>query len=549
MAFTTVGGTNARDATSFIGTVGIDTIKLTPGLSGPVFLNGRQDNDVIQINTGGVRKNDSLAGGEGSDTFISHNTSFLLSLIQGGGAADSFGTAQSGFSLNTSSWQGNDGRDTLFVASAVGSTINGNQGLDTITISGDIRLSHLRGGSESDSITIGNNSLIDSLIQGDAGEDEISISTNGSNGKQVSNSTIDGGVGSDTINGADATAPLLLSGGADADTIAAGNGADTLEGGHGNDSLQGNGGADQLKGGEGDDQMVYSTDTELFSDSGTLIDQLIGDTGLNAIAINNNLTKNNGNTTFTITTTDNFATNFSNIQTIRAYGSSNQSINISLIDSAYEAGLRNLDLSADTDQTATNTLNVATAGAGENFSLIGSSGADAITGGSGMDTASGGAGNDTITGGTGIDRLTGGLGSNRFIQNANDSRAITNQFIANQTRLGTLANNDWLEFSSGLVDVAFDFDATKDVVDTTAIVNRSTEGLQWEDYLRNRAHYTRGNWDGESRFTVDYAGGNDILFLISLNGANLAFNAFDIGVSSIILLGAGSTGFTAANII
>lgn len=421
MAFQTIQGTGASDATSFVGTSGVDTINIGAGTSGAIFLGARQANDIIGISAGGTRSGYTLQGGQGLDTFTSSGTVLSNSLIEGGGAADSFGTTSAGFNISNSTLQGNDGRDTIFLASATGSKINGNQGLDIITALGTISDSEVRGGSENDTIVIGNNSLINTLVQGDAGSDSISIAANASSGKQVTNSTINGGAGSDTLNGAEASAALLLAGGDDADTIAGSTGADTINGGTGNDSIQGNAGADNLAGGDGDDQFVYAASNQLFS-AGVLIDNIVGGTGANAIAINNNLVGNNGNTTFTIASTDSFATRFSGVQTIRAYGATNQSINIDLIATAFASGIRNLDLSADTDATANNRLDASLlVGAGEGLTMTGSAGIDSINGGSGTDTISGGGQNDTITGAAGADNLTGGLGVDRFVYTTNAS--------------------------------------------------------------------------------------------------------------------------------
>lgn len=183
--------------------------------------------------------------------------------------------------------------------------------------------------------------------------------------------------------------------------------------------------------------------------------------------------------------------------------------------------------------------------------LIGGEGNDTLTGGSVNDTITGGAGNDTIAGGLGIDRMTGGAGQNRFQQNQGDSAYLdeAGSTIANRTASGTLANGDILKFPNGQVDIVTDFDSTKDVLDASAVGANYTSGLLWQNYIRGQGHYARGTWDGAELFTIDYATGPDIFYFVSLNGANLAFNVFDIANGGIVLLGAATTGFGAADIV
>lgn len=183
--------------------------------------------------------------------------------------------------------------------------------------------------------------------------------------------------------------------------------------------------------------------------------------------------------------------------------------------------------------------------------IFGGAGADTLNGGAGNDFIHGGSGDDIITGGTGIDRLTGGAGQDRFQQNQGDSAypSDADSTIANRTSAGSLDDGDILKFPNGQIDIVTDFDSTKDVIDASVGGTYYTDGRTWANYIRGQGHYARGNWDGSELFTIDYAAGTDILYFVSLNGANLAFNAFDIANGGIILVGAGSTGFTAANIV
>ena len=68
--------------------------------------------------------------------------------------------------------------------------------------------------------------------------------------------SIDGGMGDDTLTGGSGADNLM--GGAGADTIAGGNGDDTIDGGAGGDTITGGAGADSLTGGSGSDVFIYT---------------------------------------------------------------------------------------------------------------------------------------------------------------------------------------------------------------------------------------------------------------------------------------------------
>jgi serralysin len=92
-------------------------------------------------------------------------------------------------------------------------------------------------------------------VEGKGGNDRIEnrtqISPNSPEGVQM---RATGGLGDDTLIGADVTIDTLL-GGADNDTLVGRSGNDFLSGGSGNDQLRGNDGRDELRGGDGVDGL------------------------------------------------------------------------------------------------------------------------------------------------------------------------------------------------------------------------------------------------------------------------------------------------------
>lgn len=377
----------------------------------------------------------------------------------------------------------------------------------------------------------------------------LTLSANGNTSTATSQYVVLGTSGNDNIDfSAQASRLDYIFGGAGADTILGGAGDDVIHGGTDNDTITSGEGDDTLFGGDGDDKFRYLQSNDLQSGT-SLADSINGGAGTNALVIGNNIGTQNSFQIFEAMSWS----RMSNVSRIEAVGPFLAQYNLVFSNDAYETGLRVIDLSADTDGAVnTNVINVsAETGTANGFTLIGSVGADVITGGSGNDIITGGSGSDTISGGAGIDRLSGGGGRDKFQQNQGDSAYVDDpgSTIANRTANGYLANGDKLKFANGQIDVVTDFDSATDVVDASAMGANSTDGRMWKDFIRGQGHFAKGNWDGSELFTIDYATGRDILYFVSLNGANLAFNAFDIANGGIILVGGDSTGFTAANIV
>lgn len=259
----------------------------------------------------------------------------------------------------------------------------------------------------------------------------LTLSANGNTSAATSQYVVLGTGGDDTVDFSALPSRVdYIFGGAGNDTLHGGAGDDVLHGGTGNDTLNGGFGTDALYGGAGDDKFRYLETQDLLSGT-AVIDTIDGGTGTNALVIGNNIGPQN---LFQIYDYMSWA-RVSNVSRIEAVGPFGPQFNLRLSDDAYEAGLRVIDLSADTQTTSSaNVINVsAETGAANGYSLVGHGGVDFITGG---------AGNDTITGGAGVDELRGGDGDDVFL-------------IASAADHGNLSNGEKIYGGNGVDAIWF----------------------------------------------------------------------------------------------
>lgn len=263
--------------------------------------------------------------------------------------------------------------------------------------------------------------------QGTLKEGYLTLTANGNTSTATSQYVVLGTNGGDTVDySANASRVDYIFGGAGADTLLGGAGDDVIHGGSGNDTITGGAGIDTLYGGDGDDKFRYLQTGDLRSGTG-VIDSVDGGAGPNALVVGNNIGTQSA---FQIYDTMSWA-RISNVSRIEAVGAFLAQFNLDLSDDAYEAGLRVIDLSADTDGSINaNFIDVsAETGTANGYTLTGSVGIDYITGGAGADTLSGGSGNDVIRGGSGADSLTGGFGNDIFdfsvVSDWNSGKTIT----------------------------------------------------------------------------------------------------------------------------
>lgn len=262
------------------------------------------------------------------------------------------------------------------------------------------RVDYIFGGAGNDTIRAGEG---DDILQGGTGNDTLL----GNEGDDLiyggeGNDSIQAGQGNDTVYGGDGDD--VVNGGTTGD--------DVLNGGAGNDQITGGAGADTLSGGDGNDRFYFALSGDLFA-SGQAVDSIDGGAGTNTLVLADSTL--GVQDSFDITTTSSWS-RISNASRIEAEGPYSAQFNLALSDDAYEAGLRVIDLSADTQTNFNaNFINVsAETGVSNGYTLIGHGGMDFITGGAGNDTIQGGDGNDVLRGGSGADSLTGGYGNDRF---------------------------------------------------------------------------------------------------------------------------------------
>jgi Ca2+-binding RTX toxin-like protein len=254
LAFTTTVGAGG---TSLIGTSGVDTTTFAPGtLATAVFIGAQADSDFITLQNNQAN-NYTIRGGAGVDTI--NAAGFLNSIVTGDDGNDSItitGTIQS------STVSGLEGNDTIAVQSVNGSVVNGNNGNDIMSSAGGATFTNngkLVGGQGNDTITLGINAnaagrvtLTSGLVNGQDGDDTITIS----NVAAMSTATVFGGQGSDIISAATNGFSVIISGDLGADNLTGSAVGDTIFGGDGNDRITGGAGGDRMSGGSEVDTYV-----------------------------------------------------------------------------------------------------------------------------------------------------------------------------------------------------------------------------------------------------------------------------------------------------
>jgi Ca2+-binding RTX toxin-like protein len=294
LAFTTIQGSGANDATSFVGTSGVDNIAIV-NLSTPAFLGAQGDNDGISWNNfirdEGYVTAFQLKGGQGNDTFTAGALT-LNSFVNGNAGNDTFGGA-GGYTVSTVfGGQGNDtfatgalngtkingniGNDTINATGSASSSIYGGQGLDVLNVSGTHASSVIQADKDNDTINVGGgvgvlDAIANSTINGNAGNDRINYNlaanTPPTAADTFATSTIFGGQGNDILasTAAGNLVGVTLSGDDGNDTVSGAGGQDNIFGGTGNDLLTGLNGGDSITSGAGIDTIQYAAAGETFA--------------------------------------------------------------------------------------------------------------------------------------------------------------------------------------------------------------------------------------------------------------------------------------------
>ena len=250
-----------------------DTITFTQNVTGVLStatVYGGEGTDTITVNN--AVANSTINGNKGNDTLTAGN---LAQAFFDGGADTDVLNVNNGSANSTI--RGSKGNDTINLFAAFGTTtiasslVNGNENNDTINLSNvgvttAYNSTVVYGGADSDTITTngGIGVFTNATINGNKGLDTITVT-----GGSASGLTIFGGEGTDTITAtgivqiSDATkaANLYLSGDLGNDNITSGGGNDTIMGGNGNDVVNSGAGNDTIMGGEGNDSITAEAGT------------------------------------------------------------------------------------------------------------------------------------------------------------------------------------------------------------------------------------------------------------------------------------------------
>jgi Ca2+-binding RTX toxin-like protein len=369
------------------------TINASPATASTVITGGAKIvNNITGSGTAGSSFADTLTGGTLNDTFnyatdadlFTSGNVMVDSIVGGAGNADILSI----------------GGSTAFTIVALDSFAN-MSGVERINTAGS-------GATGAISLTLG-------ATAETAGITTISLSSGGASANTVS-------VAAYTTTGVsitgDADAASTLTGGAGADSITGGSAVDNITGGAGNDRITSGGAADTLSGGLGDDTFVFSTVAN-FNSTGIVPASIAGGDGTDIISITSTAGWTLANTeAWTVVTS---------VETLTT-AANTAAISISLDSTAWAAGLRTVDISADTATAGiTNTIDADEI----------TSGAMILKGGADEDSIKGGSGADTITGGDGVDSLVGGSGNDVFVfassADLNDNDVIT--FVAADDKL------------------------------------------------------------------------------------------------------------------
>ena len=135
-------------------------------------VSGGDGSDSIVINSSNRAAHNVITGNEGDDTVLVFGPDIINSSVIGGDGNDSISTVNA--FLTGGSIEGNDGEDTLSLGLLDGVAVNGNADNDVIDFRSDIESSSIRGGQGNDTISPAFFiTITDSVIAGDKGDDAI----------------------------------------------------------------------------------------------------------------------------------------------------------------------------------------------------------------------------------------------------------------------------------------------------------------------------------------------------------------------------------------
>jgi Ca2+-binding RTX toxin-like protein len=425
---TTLAALGAVLATTFAATTGNAQAAAgsasISGTTATLNLDGADDNETVSV-SGGLLVHTSAGGGLNSatdwdsgtpgDQTVPADGTFAV-VVNGGDGNDALTVLANTSEITAATLDGGAGDDVLTGADT-GDALSGGDGNDRLTGAKGTDL--MSGGAGNDTLVWNNGDGSDRL-SGDAGNDGAEVNGSSTLGDAFTLDPEPGGVkfrrsnlvpftldtaterfqvnglgGDDSVSAADgvgALTQLSVDGGAGADTVLGSDGPDLLLGGEGNDVLSGGGGddrvvgdrgSDTLNGGAGDDTLVWN--------NGDGTDVANGDTGRDDVEVNGAPTAGDA---FTVRP-DGARIRFDRTNLVPF------SIDIGSSETLHANGLGGDD-----------TVTVGDVG-GFSVTASGGAGNDTLTGGGSSDTLLGGSGDDTIAAGGGLDVVSGDEGDDR----------------------------------------------------------------------------------------------------------------------------------------
>lgn len=410
---------------TLLGNVGNDTIN---GGAADDFINAGDGSDVIFGNGG----NDSILGGSGPDTINGGDGNDTLDgqggpdLIDGGNGDDVFvwaGGANGNDTVKNSSGADGvlvslDGSSNVVTIGQSGIPVGATysfllitSGGATLTVDTSVSQVTVDGGAGDDTITVTDidhacrGSLV---VRGGTGDDVLTA-----NNAKIGDIRLrmDGGDGNDSILGSNGND--TLSGDAGIDRIKGGLGNDLIVGGASIDSLNGDAGNDTIIGGDGSDTLVGDGADTIFGDAGN--DSLQGDQGADLISggdDDDTVRGGDGNDTITGDAGNDSLLGDSALDSISG-GDGNDTLDGGRNDDVLNGGNGNDKIRGDhgNDSIVGGAGNDTINGGDGDDIINGQTGDDLLTGADGDDNVNGGEGKDIITGGDGDDTLLGGNGN------------------------------------------------------------------------------------------------------------------------------------------
>ena len=268
MAFTTIQGSGANDATSFVGSSGVDTISIQNEASN-IYVGSQASNDDVRFeNFTDLVSGYSVFGGQGDDIirqaggtnvtggYFNGNknaddidfNSITSTTVYGGQGTDAIDIAAT---ATSSLINGNKFNDSITVASAAASSIYGGQGNDVLDLT-TLNSTVAAGDKDNDDINLGG-TMNGATVNGNEGNDSIDLAAGVTS---FVGSSVFGGAGNDILTGTQAGDGLKLYGNNGTDQVLGSEEEDVIDGGLGADTLTDDLGTDTITGGGGADQFI-----------------------------------------------------------------------------------------------------------------------------------------------------------------------------------------------------------------------------------------------------------------------------------------------------